>query len=71
MTTNTPTLGERILAHLVQPVPESIALCEFHCSATHCSPEQWRHCHRRLTPETASADSSQEKPPSPPVTKGR
>lgn len=71
MTTNTPTLGERLLAHLVQPVPESIALCEFHCSATRCSPEQWHHCHRRLAPGSASTAFNPQKPPSPPATKGR
>jgi hypothetical protein len=48
MKTDTAQLRERLLAHLVQPVPESIALCEFACSASHCSPEEWRTCTRRL-----------------------
>ena len=48
MKTNAATLRERLLAHLVQPVPESIALCEFACSVERCGAEQWRNCHRRL-----------------------
>lgn len=55
-----PSLGERLIGHIVQTVPEGIALCEFDCSATECSPETWNHCKRRLeslgqTVETAKA----------------
>ena len=43
-----PSLGERLIAHIVQTVPDGLALCEFNCSVTQCSEETWSHCKRRL-----------------------
>jgi len=43
-----PSLRERLLNHLVQPVPDGLALCEFSCSKTRCSESEWAHCRRRL-----------------------
>jgi hypothetical protein len=45
---STRTLRERIMNHLVQPVPDGLALCEFSCSKTRCSESEWAHCQRRL-----------------------
>jgi hypothetical protein len=42
------SLRDRLMAHIVLPVPDGIALCEFNCSATECSQEAWTHCKRRL-----------------------
>ena len=57
------TWGERLLAHLVQPVPHSVALCEFSCSATVCSAENWRHCQRRLDAEALQQGPESEPTP--------
>jgi len=37
-----------LMNHLIQDVPESLALCEFDCRRTDCTPEQWASCERRL-----------------------
>lgn len=42
------SLRDRLMSHLVQPVPDGLALCEFSCSKTHCSVSEWEHCSRRL-----------------------
>lgn len=42
------TLRDRLMNHLVQRVPDDLALCEFACSKTRCSEEEWAHCRRRL-----------------------
>jgi len=34
--------------HLVETVPNDIALCEFDCSKTQCSFGEWESCARRL-----------------------
>lgn len=44
----TPSLRDRLMSHLVQPVPDGLALCEFGCSKTRCSETEWEHCTRRL-----------------------
>lgn len=41
------TLRERLIQHLVQTVPEGLAVCEFNCSAGECSQEEWQRCSRR------------------------
>ncbi|WP_035606153.1 hypothetical protein [Haloferula sp. BvORR071] len=52
-TTAPPTLRERILKHLVQAVPDELARCEFNCSVSECSHEEWERCsRRRLGPAT-------------------
>jgi hypothetical protein len=38
----------RLIHALVQPVPDGLALCEFDCTKTECSVEEWRTCKRRL-----------------------
>jgi hypothetical protein len=43
-----PSLRERLIQAIVQPVPDGLALCEFSCSKTECSAEEWKHCKRRL-----------------------
>jgi hypothetical protein len=43
-----PRLRERLLQAIVQPVPDGLALCEFECTKTECSADEWRHCKRRL-----------------------
>ncbi len=43
-----PRLHERLIQAIVQPVPDSLALCEFECSKSQCSAEEWQHCKRRL-----------------------
>ena len=42
------SLRERVIQAIVQPVPDGLALCEFDCSKTECSAEEWRGCKRRL-----------------------
>lgn len=42
------SLRDRLMSHLVQPVPDGLALCEFSCSKTSCSESEWEHCSRRL-----------------------
>jgi hypothetical protein len=42
------SLRERVIQAIVQPVPDGLALCEFDCSKTECSVEEWRTCKRRL-----------------------
>jgi hypothetical protein len=42
------TLRERLMDRLVGTVPEDSAICEFDCSKTECSNEEWTHCQRRL-----------------------
>jgi hypothetical protein len=42
------TLRERLMSHLVQPVPDGLALCEFSCSKTRCSEAEWTQCRRRI-----------------------
>ena len=37
-----------LMDHLIQDVPEALALCEFDCRRTDCSAEQWASCERRL-----------------------
>lgn len=37
-----------LMDHLIQDVPESIAVCEFDCRKPDCTPEQWASCERRL-----------------------
>jgi curli biogenesis system outer membrane secretion channel CsgG len=34
---------------IVQPVPESSALCEFDCRKQQCTMGEWENCDRRLT----------------------
>lgn len=34
--------------HLVEAVPNDIALCEFDCSKTQCRYDEWESCGRRL-----------------------
>lgn len=41
------SLRERLIQAIAQPVPNGLALCEFECSKTVCSPEEWRSCKRR------------------------
>jgi hypothetical protein len=43
-----PRLSKRLIQAIVQPVPDDLALCEFECSKTECSAEEWKHCKRRL-----------------------
>jgi hypothetical protein len=43
-----PRLRERLLHAIVQPVPDGLAMCEFECSKTECSADEWKHCKRRL-----------------------
>ncbi|RYD65518.1 MAG: hypothetical protein EOP83_07210 [Verrucomicrobiaceae bacterium] len=43
-----PRLRERLIQAIVQPVPDGLALCEFECSKTECSAEEWKYCKRRL-----------------------
>jgi hypothetical protein len=50
-------LRERLLHALVQPVPDGLALCEFDCSRTECSVDEWRHCKRRLEALNPSGES--------------
>jgi hypothetical protein len=40
-------LRKRLINAIVQPVPDDLALCEFECSKTECSAEEWKHCRRR------------------------
>ena len=42
------SLRDRLMSHLVQTVPDGIALCEFGCSKTRCSESEWEHCTRRI-----------------------
>ena len=42
-----PSFKERLIRHLVQPVPEELAVCEFRCSALQCSRDKWNGCPRR------------------------
>lgn len=42
------TLRQRLMDHLVGMVPKESAICEFDCSRTECSNEEWTHCKRRL-----------------------
>jgi hypothetical protein len=42
------SLRDRLMHHLVQPVPDDLALCEFACSKTRCTEAEWAHCRRRL-----------------------
>ena len=42
------TLRQRLMDHLVGTVPEDSAICEFNCSKTECSNDEWTHCQRRL-----------------------
>lgn len=42
------SLRDRLMSHLVQVVPDNLALCEFGCSKTRCSEAEWEHCTRRL-----------------------
>ena len=42
------TLRERLMDRLVGTVPADSAICEFDCSKTECSNEEWTHCQRRL-----------------------
>lgn len=37
-----------LMDQLIQDVPEAIAVCEFDCRRTDCTPELWRTCERRL-----------------------
>ncbi len=37
-----------IKSHLVEAVPNEIALCEFDCSKTQCRYDEWESCERRL-----------------------
>jgi len=37
-----------LMDHLIQDVPESIAVCEFDCRQPDCTPEQWASCEHRL-----------------------
>ncbi|MEK7952722.1 hypothetical protein [Luteolibacter soli] len=43
-----PRFRERLFQAIVQPVPDGLALCEFECSKTECSMDEWRSCKRRL-----------------------
>lgn len=43
-----PSLRERLMSHLVQTVPEEIAICEFNCTKLQCSHSDWENCQRRL-----------------------
>lgn len=45
-------LLERIKDSLIQVVPEEIAVCEFNCDSTQCSPREWKHCLRRLADQS-------------------
>ena len=53
--TDHPSLRERLIQAIVQPVPDGLALCEFECSKTECSVEEWKHCKRRLEALSQSA----------------
>jgi hypothetical protein len=45
---DTLRLRERLIQAIVQPVPDGLAMCEFECSKTECSIEEWKSCKRRL-----------------------
>jgi len=34
--------------HIIQTVPEDIALCEFSCNKTQCTLGEWQNCERRI-----------------------
>jgi hypothetical protein len=34
--------------HIVQDVPERVALCEFDCRKPQCTTQEWASCERRL-----------------------
>ena len=42
------TLRQRLMDHLVGTVPKDSAICEFDCSRTECSNDDWTRCKRRL-----------------------
>jgi hypothetical protein len=44
---STTALGRWIHNHIVQSVPEDIALCEYDCRKLECSMGEWEHCERR------------------------
>ena len=53
--------GWRFLVnHLIQDVPEEIAVCEFDCRETDCSMERWISCERRLRTEHCPAGSHKD-----------
>jgi hypothetical protein len=39
--------------HIVQDVPEAIALCEFDCHKAECTAKEWASCARRLNKAAA------------------
>lgn len=46
--TDTKSLKERILEHIVLEIPDELALCEFDCPVKECMEDDWRHCGNRL-----------------------
>jgi len=43
-----PSLRQRLMSHLVQTVPDKIAICEFDCTKAVCLNSEWKDCKRRL-----------------------
>jgi hypothetical protein len=42
-----------LIDHLIQEVPDSIAVCEFDCRETDCTVERWASCERRKNRDLA------------------
>src|ERR1700733_6905881 len=43
-----------IAGHIIQDVPSQIAMCEFGCSKSQCTSQEWHTCSRRLQAIAAS-----------------
>jgi hypothetical protein len=41
-------LWRRLRAHVVDEVPDDLALCEFDCRRPQCAEAEWETCERRL-----------------------
>ena len=47
-----------LMDHLIQDVPEAIAVCEFDCRRPDCTAEEWLTCARRLEAVRRSSQTS-------------
>lgn len=41
------SLKKVVFGRLIAPVPSDVAVCEFDCRETSCSPSDWEACERR------------------------
>lgn len=45
-------VGDWVVGHIIQDVPEDVGLCEFDCRRAECPPGELENCERRLNRAT-------------------